>query len=61
MKTLTIVSTIMLPLTLITGVFGMNFVKMPFIEDIWGFATVMFFMLVLGTGMAIYFKKRGWM
>ncbi len=60
MKTLTIVSTIMLPLTLISGVFGMNFVHMPMTEATWGFAAVTALMVGLGAAMTYYFKHRGW-
>ncbi|HLO04261.1 MAG TPA: magnesium transporter CorA family protein, partial [Symbiobacteriaceae bacterium] len=37
MKTLTIVSVVMLPLSVMSGIFGMNFVRMPLIEDPHGF------------------------
>jgi magnesium transporter len=33
MKTLTVISTIFIPLTFIVGVYGMNFKNMPEIED----------------------------
>lgn len=60
MKTLTIVSTIMLPLTLITGIFGMNVGGLPFEAPAWGFWAVMGIMLVLGALMTAYFRRRGW-
>lgn len=61
MKTLTIVSTIMLPLTLITGIFGMNFEFMPLLGDTWGFWATMGFMLLLGMAMGAYFRRRKWL
>lgn len=61
MKTLTIVSTIMLPLTLISGVFGMNFAEIPLAHWRWGFALVIAVMGLLGVSMAYYFRRRGWM
>lgn len=61
MKSLTIVSTIMLPLTLITGVFGMNFERMPLIGDSNGFWWVIGSMGVLGVGMFLLVRRPGWM
>lgn len=61
MKTLTIVSTIMLPLTLISGIFGMNFEFMPLPGETWGFWAPMGFMLLLGIAMGTYFKRRKWL
>lgn len=61
MKTLTIVSTIMLPLTLISGIFGMNFAEIPLAEWRWGFAFIIALMGFLGLAMAYFFRRRGWM
>jgi magnesium transporter len=60
MKTLTIVSTIMLPLTLLSGIFGMNFAHMPGTESPWGFWALMGLMVLIGVGMTFYFKRRKW-
>ncbi len=37
MQTLTVITAIFAPLTLITGIFGMNFEVMPLLKDAWGF------------------------
>ena len=60
MKTLTIISTIFMPLTFIAGVYGMNFENMPELRWHWGYPLVMLSMLLLGIGMVIFFKKRKW-
>ena len=60
MKMLTIIATIMMPLTLITGVYGMNFVDMPLLKWQWGFYSISAFMVILGIGMLIYFKRKHW-
>ena len=61
MKVLTVISSIMLPLTLITGIFGMNFDKIPGLHHPWGLAWVLGAMLVVAIGMIIYFKRSRWL
>jgi len=61
MKVLTIISTIFLPLSFITGFFGMNFAHLPGSEWIWGVAAVTFFMVCVAGGMLLWFKKNGWL
>ncbi|MEA1939870.1 MAG: magnesium/cobalt transporter CorA, partial [Candidatus Caldatribacteriota bacterium] len=61
MKVLTIIATIFIPLTFITGIYGMNFRFMPEIKWIWGYPVALFVMLAIGAGMIIYFKKKKWM
>ncbi len=60
MKVLTIIATIMMPLTLITGIYGMNFADMPLLQWRWGFYSISVFMILLGIGMLIYFKRKEW-
>ncbi|HRZ19442.1 MAG TPA: magnesium/cobalt transporter CorA [Methanofastidiosum sp.] len=61
MKVLTIIATIMMPLTLISGIYGMNFDFMPELRSPFGYYAVLFLMLVIGLSMVYYFKKKGWM
>lgn len=60
MKTLTVITTIFMPLTLIAGIYGMNFYHMPELAYRYGYPSVILLMIVLGSGMMIWFKKRGW-
>lgn len=60
MKTLTIVSSIFIPLTFIVGVYGMNFENMPELQSTYGYPIVMGVMFLLVIGMIVYFKKRRW-
>jgi magnesium transporter len=60
MKTLTVITTIFMPLTFIAGVYGMNFVNMPEVEWHYGYFIVIGVMLVLGFGMYLWFKRKGW-
>ncbi len=60
MKVLTIFSAIMLPLTFIAGVYGMNFDNMPELHSRYGYFAVIVVMLVVAVGMLMFFKRRGW-
>jgi len=60
MKVLTIFSAIMLPLTFIAGVYGMNFENMPELHSRYGYYAVWIIMIVVAVGMLGLFWKRGW-
>lgn len=60
MKVLTIVSTIFIPLTFITGLYGMNFKNMPELEWKYSYPAVLISMVVITIAMLFYFRKRGW-
>lgn len=61
MKVLTIISTIFIPLTFISGVYGMNFQHMPELEYPWAYPAVLLLMLLVAIGMLIFFKRRNWL
>lgn len=61
MQRLTAITAIFLPLTLIVGIYGMNFMYMPELQWRYGYFTVMVLMLLLGAGLFYYVKKKGWM
>ncbi|MGH7177390.1 MAG: magnesium/cobalt transporter CorA [Tepidisphaeraceae bacterium] len=60
MKTLTIISVIGLPLTVITGFFGMNFDAIPGLHDPRGFWGAVAVMGVAVAGMLWMFRKKRW-
>lgn len=60
MKTLTVITTIFMPLTLIAGIYGMNFRVMPELDWSFGYFAVLLLMLGLTVGMIAWFKKSGW-
>ena len=60
MKTLTGISFIMLPLTFIASLYGMNFINMPGLKSPLGFPISMALMGILAGGMIWYFKKHKW-
>jgi Mg2+ and Co2+ transporter CorA len=54
-RALTVIASVFAPLTLITGVFGMNFEHMPLLNDRDGFWWTIFGMLALAAAMLLYF------
>ena len=60
MKILTIIATIFIPLTFITGIYGMNFRNMPEIYWYWGYPVVLLAMVIIALVMLLYFRKKGW-
>lgn len=59
-KALTVIATIFLPLTFITGIYGMNFDVLPGSAHPLGFWYIMGFMGLLFMGMIIYFRFKRW-
>jgi magnesium transporter len=60
MKRLTIISTIMLPLSLIAGIYGMNFKHMPELEWLYGYPAALTLMLVVAGSILVFFRKKRW-
>lgn len=60
MQMLTLVSTVFLPLTLIAGIYGMNFEYMPELKWKYGYFTVLIVMALLLVVSMVYFKKKKW-
>jgi len=61
MKTLTIISSIFIPLTFIVGVYGMNFDWMPELRWRWGYPVVWAVMIVVSLLLLWWFRHRGWL
>jgi magnesium transporter len=60
MKRLTIISTIMLPLSLIAGIYGMNFEHMPELHWLYGYPYALGVMVIVATTIIVYFVKKRW-
>ncbi|EIT85983.1 magnesium and cobalt transport protein CorA [Fictibacillus macauensis ZFHKF-1] len=60
MKTLTVITTIFMPLTFLAGIYGMNFENMPELKTENGYFILLGFMVFIGIGMYIWFRKKGW-
>ena len=66
MKVLTVIATIFIPLTFITGLYGMNFnrqsspLNMPELDWYWGYPFSLLVMLGAVAGSLFYFRRKGW-
>ncbi len=60
MKVLTIIATIFIPLTLIAGIYGMNFRFMPELEIPFAYPLVWLSMLVVGLVLVGFFRRKRW-
>ncbi len=66
MRVLTMIATIFIPLSFVTGIYGMNFDpaaspwNMPELSWSFGYPGVLLMLLGLAGGMLVYFKRKGW-
>lgn len=61
MKTLTLISTIFMPITFVAGVYGMNFVHMPELGWLYGYPAALGLMGVIALGIVLYFRAKKWL
>jgi magnesium transporter len=59
MKVLTVFTAILLPLSLVAGIYGMNFAHMPELGWRAGYLWALGVMAVVGVGLWVYFARRG--
>ena len=59
-RVLTVLSGIFLPLTLITGIYGMNFEHMPELKWRSGYFITLGELVVVGLGLYFLFRRLGW-
>jgi magnesium transporter len=60
LRLLTIISAIFMPLTLIAGIYGMNFHVMPELSWRYGYWAILLVMVSIALGLLWYFYRRGW-
>ena len=60
-KTLTIITTILMPLSVLTGIYGMNFDHIPFAKWQYGFHAMLVVVLGLAGSAGWYVRKSGWL
>ena len=61
MKILTVVTSIFIPLTFITSVYGMNFKFQPEYNWPWAYPVLWILMFLMGLAQLIYFKRKKWL
>lgn len=61
MKILTVVTSIFIPLTFLTGIYGMNFQHQPEYSWPWAYGALWGVMIVVGVAQVIYFKRKNWL
>jgi len=61
MKILTIFSVIMLPLSVISGIYGMNLSQLPLASHPLSFLIITAIMGAIVIGMLVYFRREGWL
>ena len=61
MRVFTALTTIFMPLTIITGIYGMNFDHMPELHMKYGYYAVLIVMLAVGFSMFLFFRKKDWL
>ncbi len=60
MKVMAIVTCLLAPATVIGGIFGMNFDKLPYMHHQYGFYIAATSMIIIPIIMVFIFRKRGW-
>ncbi|MCZ7557288.1 MAG: magnesium/cobalt transporter CorA [Bacteroidia bacterium] len=61
MKVLTMIATIFIPLTFISGIYGMNFRTMPELNYPWGYPVTLLLMAAIAAVLILYFRKKRWL
>ncbi len=61
MKSLTMLSAFMLPMTFLTGFFGMNFESLPFKSNLWLWSSLFLIFIGVPVGMLAFFQRQGWL
>jgi magnesium transporter len=60
MKVMAVVTCLMAPATVIGGIFGMNFDRIPYLHNKYGFFIAVSIMLIIPVWMLRMFRRRGW-
>jgi magnesium transporter len=61
MKVLTVFASIFIPLTFITGIYGMNFVYMPELKWKWSYPVLWLCLVAIPVVLLRYFRKKKWL
>jgi magnesium transporter len=60
MKRLTVIGAMLAPMTVITGIYGMNFDHFPELHMRYGYFAVLALMAAVSGGLLYWFKKKRW-
>jgi magnesium transporter len=60
MKVLTVWATILISMTFVASIYGMNFVHMPELRSKWGYPVSLGVMATIAGSLWIYFRRKGW-
>lgn len=61
MKVLTVFSSVFIPLTFITGIYGMNFELMPELKMVWGYPAIWLVFIVTTVILLLFFRRKRWL
>jgi magnesium transporter len=61
MKRLTAISAILMSVTLVAGIYGMNFSYMPELEWRYGYVGALGSMLIIGVALYLFFRRTDWL
>ena len=61
MKVLTVFASIFIPMTFLTGIYGMNFDYMPELKMHWAYPALWLVFLTIPTVLLVYFKRKKWL
>jgi magnesium transporter len=61
MKFLTMGSIVLMSAALIAGIYGMNFVYMPELDEVWGYPWALGLMLLVSSILVLYFRRNKWL
>jgi magnesium transporter len=61
MKVLTVFASIFIPLTFLTGIYGMNFAHMPELGWKWSYPLIWVGFLLIAAVLLFYFKRKKWL
>jgi magnesium transporter len=61
MQTLTIITTIFIPLSFLAGIYGMNFRHMPELDERYAYHILLGVMATIAISLLIVFRRKGWL
>ncbi len=61
MRVLTVISTVLMTMSLVAAIYGMNFAHMPELRWPWGYPAALLAMIILGCIEIAIFRRKGWL